>query len=143
MDVCAEFSIINFVEFFNDKGASKKRELQYIPEDAAFLNWQQMLFQIEQTKKQEEQMAQQAEAEQGQAQAEQEAAEHQKQLDEAEHGRDQEKHDAEMNQLKGQAALNATKHGQSTKDIAKATGNTSASNIHGVNVSNPLNKSKD
>jgi len=130
-------------EFFNDKGASKKRELQYIPEDAAFLNWQQMLFQIEQTKKQEEQMAQQAEAEQGQAQAEQEAAEHQKQLDEAEHGRDQEKHDAEMNQLKGQAALNATKHGQSTKDIAKATGNTSASNIHGVNVSNPLNKSKD
>jgi len=127
-------------EFFGDKDASKKRELQYIPEDPAFLNWQQMLFQIEQTKKQEEQMAAEQQAQQQQAQAEQEAAEHQKELDEATHGRDQEKHDAEMNQLKGQAALNATNHGQSTKDIAQSTGNTSAANIHGVNVGNPLNK---
>ncbi len=126
--------------FFGDKGASQKRELQYIPEDAAFLNWQQMLFQLDQTKKQEEQMQQQAQAEQEQAQAEQEAADHQRQLDEAAHNREQEKHDAEMNQIKGQAALNAVMQGKSTKDIAKATGNTSAANIHGTNVSNPLNK---
>jgi hypothetical protein len=134
-------------EFFNDKGASQKKELQYIPEDAAFLNWQQMLFQIEQTKKQEEQMNAQMQAEQQaqeqQAEAEQEAADHQKELDEAHHSREQEKHEAEMNAVKGQAALNAVAHGKSTKDIAKATGNTSASNIHGVNVSNPLNKSDE
>ena len=134
-------------EFFNDKDASKKKELQYIPEDAAFMGWQQMLFQMEQTKKQEEQMDEQAKAQQQaqeqQAQAEQEAAEHQKQLDEAEHGRDQERHDAEMNQVKGQAAMNAVMHGQSTKDIAKATGNSSSNIIHGKNVANPLNKSEE
>ena len=141
-------------QFFGDEGASLKKELQYIPDDPAFLNWQQMLMQIDQTKKQEEQMAQQAQAEQQaqqqqaqaeqeQAQSEQEAADHQKQLDEASHGRDQEKHDAEMNEIKGQAAHNAKMYGKSTQEIAKATGNTSAANIHGTNVSNPLNKNDD
>jgi len=137
-------------QFFGDKGASQKKELQYIPDDPAFLNWQQMLMSIDQMKKQDEQMAQQTqqaqaeqEAQAQQAQAEQEAADHQKQLDEASHGREQEKHDAEMNQVKGQAAMNAVMHGKSTKEIAKATGNTSSTNIHGKNISNPLNKSED
>lgn len=129
--------------FFGDKGASKKKELQYLPADPAFLNWQQMLFQIEQTKQQANQLDQEAQAQQEQAQVEQEAADHQRELDEASHSREQEKHDAEMNQLKGQSALNAVKHGKSIKDIAKATGNTGGANIHGVNVSNPLNKSED
>lgn len=129
--------------FFDDKDASKKKELQYIPEDAAFLNWQQMLFQIDQTKKQEEQMAQQNEAMQAQAQAEAEAQDHERALKEAEHSREQEKHEAEMAQLSGQAAYNAAMHGKSTADIAKATGNTQSANIHGVNVKNPLNKSEE
>ena len=130
-------------EFFKDKGASLKKELQYIPADPAFLNWQQMLFQMEQTKKQESQMNQQMQAQQAQAQAEAAAVKHQKGLDEAEHSREQEKHEAEMNQIKGQAAFNAVMHGKSTKDIAQQTGNTKPTNIQGTNVSNPLNKSKD
>jgi len=134
-------------EFFGDKGASAKRELQYIPEDPAFLNWQQMLLSIDQTKQAQEQQAQeqeqQAQAQEQQAQAEQEAAEHQRQLDDAAHGREQEKHEAEMNQVKGQAAVNAVNQGKSIKDIAKTTGNTGAANIHGVNVKNPLNKSDE
>jgi hypothetical protein len=126
-------------EFFGDKDASKKKELQYIPQDPAFLNWQQMLLQLDQMKKQDQQMAEQNQAMQAQAQAEQQAAEHQKQLDEATHGREQEKHDAEMAMIRGQAAHNAAKHGQSVGEIAKATGNTSAANIKGTNVKNPLN----
>jgi hypothetical protein len=126
-------------EFFGDKDASKKKELQYIPQDPAFLNWQQMLLQLDQMKKQDQQMAEQNQAMQAQAQAEQQAADHQKQLDEATHGREQEKHDAEMAMIRGQAAHNAAKHGQSVGEIAKATGNTSAANIKGTNVKNPLN----
>lgn len=126
-------------EFFDDKGASKKRELQYIPEDPMFANWQQMLFTMEQTKKQDEQMAEQAQAQQVQAQAEADAAEHQKQLDEGTHSREEEKHKAEMNQVKGQAAFNAVQHAKSTSDIAKETGNTGAANVGGVNIKNPLN----
>ncbi|MHA1676317.1 MAG: hypothetical protein ACTSU6_03985, partial [Candidatus Njordarchaeales archaeon] len=126
-------------EFFEDKGASKMKELQYIPEDAAFMGWQQMLFQMEQTKKADKQMAEQAQAQQQQMQAESEAASHQKDLDEGEHQRNEEKHDAEMNQLKGQAAFNAVQHSKSTADIAKETGNTSSNFIGGKNTKNPLN----
>jgi hypothetical protein len=141
--------------FFEDKGASAKKELQYIPQDPAFLNWQQMLFQIEQTNKQEKQMEEQMQQQQQQMQMQQqqmeqeaqqqaEDKEHEKQLAEAEHSRDQEKHDAEMNQIRGQAAYNASQHGKiSTKDLAKMTGNSGSSNVGGVNVANPLNKSED
>lgn len=125
-------------QFFGDIGASKKTELQYIPEDPAFLNWQQMLFQIEETKKQEEQMNEQMQAQQVQAQAEADAAEHQKMLDEGQHKREEEKHKAEMNAVKGQAAYNAVQHSK-TKDLAKQTGNTGSTNIGGTNVKNPLN----
>lgn len=124
--------------FFKDKGASAKKELQYIPEDPAFLNWQQMLFQIEQTKKQEEQMNQQMQAQQMQAQVEAQNAEHEKSLKEGEHKREEEKHQAEMNQLKGQAAYNAVQHSK-TSDIAKQTGNSQAAHVGGKPIKNPLN----
>ena len=124
--------------FFNDKEASKKKELQYIPADPAFLNWQQMLFQMEQTKKQDKQMAEQAQAQQAQAEAQAQAEQHKQQLAEGEHGREEEKHKAEMNAIKGQAAYNAVQHSK-TADLAKQTGNSSAANINGTNVKNPLN----
>ena len=137
-------------EFFGDEGASKKKELQYIPGDPAFLNWQQMLLSMDQMKKQEKQVKEQQEAMQQQAEQQaiaqqqamaqqQEADNHEKQLREAHHAREQEKHDAEMRQLKGKAAYNASRLGKSTADIAKETGNTKSSNIKGTNVKNPLN----
>lgn len=128
--------------FFNDKDASKKKELQYIPADPAFLNWQQMLMSIDQMKKQEKMQAEQMQAQQEQmqqAQAQQEAqAQHDQQIEQGKHSREQEKHEAEMNQLSGQAARNAVMHGK-TSDIAKRTGNSKASNVHGTMVKNPLN----
>jgi hypothetical protein len=137
-------------EFFGDEGASQKKELQYIPGDAAFLNWQQMLLQLDQMKKQEQQMKEQQAAMQQQAEAEaqaqqqaiaqqQEAEAHERALKEADHTRQQEKHEAEMKQLKGQAAYNASMLGKSAGDIAKETGNSQAANIKGTNVKNPLN----
>lgn len=124
--------------FFNDKGASKKKELQYIPGDPAFLNWQQMLMSIDQMKKQEQMQAQQMQAQQAQVEQAQAQQEHQQQIEQAQHSREQEKHEAEMAQLNGQAAYNASMHGK-TGDIAKRTGNSKATNIHGTIVKNPLN----
>jgi hypothetical protein len=118
--------------FFGDKGASKKKELQYIPADPAFLSWQQMLLTIENTKKQEQQQ-QQAMAQQQQAMAQQ------AQVEQAQHSRDQEKHDAEMSQVRGQAAYNAVKHGQNLHDAAEQAGATKPTNIGGKNIKNPLN----
>ena len=101
--------------FFADKGASAKKELQYIPGDPMFLQWQTLLFQIEQTKmqtkQQEEQMKQQGE----QAKGQQDQQAQQAQLDQGQHDREEEKHKAEMQQLKGQAAYNASMHGKSTQ----------------------------
>jgi hypothetical protein len=107
--------------FFNDKGASKKKELQYIPGDPAFLQWQQLLMQIEQNKQQLVSQQQQADAQQQQAGAQQEQMQAQQQveaqekqkkqeIDDAKHKREQEKHEAEMNQLRGQAAHNAVNY---------------------------------
>jgi len=125
--------------FFNDKGASKKKELQYIPADPAFLSWQQMLMSVDQMKKQEQQMAEQAQAQAAQAQAQADQVNHEKQLNEGEHQRETEKHNAEMNQVKGQAAYNAVQHAKSTQEIAKATGASKATNVAGKNIKNPLN----
>jgi DNA-binding helix-hairpin-helix protein with protein kinase domain len=125
--------------FFKDKGASTKKELQYIPGDPAFLNWQQMLLQLDQLKKQEKQMEQQAQAQAQAQEAQAQEMERQKAIQDAQHAREQEKHDAEMAQTKGRAAYNAKKHGSKTKETAKNTGNSGASNIGGTNVKNPLN----
>jgi hypothetical protein len=112
--------------FFGDKGASKKKELQYIPGDPMFLQWQTLLFQMDQQAKMAEQQEQQM-------QAQSQQAEQQAQLEQGQHGREQEKHQAEMAQLKGQAAYNASQHGKkqpthphSTKDLV------------GKNLKNPL-----
>jgi hypothetical protein len=103
-------------EFFKDKGASKKKELQYIPGDPMFLQWQTFLLQMKQQEQaqaaqaaQGQQEAQQGQAEQAQKQQE---AQHAQKLAEAQHAREQEKHEAEMNQLRGQAAYNAQQHGK-------------------------------
>lgn len=113
--------------FFGDKQAVKKPELQYIPGDPMFLQWQTFLLQMKQTEEQakaqqeqaqqeQQQAAQQSQQEQQQSQQEhehkkQESA-HAQKMTEAQHAREQEKHDAEMNQLKGQAAFNAQQHGK-------------------------------
>lgn len=119
--------------FLGDKGASNKKELKYIPADPAFLNWQQMLLSMDNMKKQEQAQQQQQELQQ------QQLAE-QQQLQQEQHSMQKEKHNAELNEIKGKAAYNAIQHGKSTKEIAKETGSTSASNIGGVNVKNPLNR---
>jgi hypothetical protein len=111
--------------FFEDKDASKKKELQYIPGDPMFLQWQTLLFQMDQQKKMAEQQNEQM-------QAQQQQQDQQSQLEQGQHGREQEKHQAEMSQLKGQAAYNASQHGKqpthphSTKDLV------------GKNLKNPL-----
>ena len=110
-------------EFFKDKGASKKKELQYIPGDPMFLQWQTFLLQMKQQEEQAKAQAaqqqdeqQQGQAEQQQKQAEQEQkqqeAQHAQGLAEKQHAREQEKHEAEMNQFRGQSAYNAQQHGK-------------------------------
>ncbi|CAB4124935.1 Bacteriophage/Gene transfer agent portal protein [uncultured Caudovirales phage] len=103
-------------EFFKDKGASKKKELQYIPGDPMFLQWQTFLLQMKQQEQAQAAQAQQGQAEQQQGQAEQQQkqqeAEHAQKLAEAKHAREQEKHEAEMNMVRGQAAYNAQQHGK-------------------------------
>lgn len=128
--------------FLGDKGASKKKELQYIPADPAFLSWQQMLLTLENMKKQEEQQKEQMAAQQQQMQQEAEAQANQQKLEDAKHGRDQEKHEAEMNAVRGQAAHNAVQQGKKLHDMAEQAGATSATNIGGKNIKNPLNLGK-
>ena len=103
-------------EFFGDKGASKKKELQYLSGDPSFIPWQTFLLQKEQAKQQQEAQAAQGQQEQQSAQAQQQQqqqeAQHAQQMAEGKHKREQEAHEAEMAQLKGQAAYNAQQHGK-------------------------------
>lgn len=101
--------------FFNDKGASKKQELQYIPGDPMFLQWQNLLMQVEGSKKQEEAQKQQMAAQQQQQEAMSQQQQQQGELEQQKHAREDEKHQAEMAQLKGQAAYNAVQHGKRKK----------------------------
>jgi len=128
--------------FLQDKGASKRKELQYIPSDPAFLNWQQLLLSMDQMKKQEKMQQEQMQAQAEQAQAMASSQQHQSELEHAQHTREQEKHEAEMSAVRGQAAYNAIQHGKSASDIAKQAGATSSTNVAGVNVKNPLNINK-
>ena len=115
-------------KFFGEKGAKDRPELQYIPSDPGFANWQQMLFQIaaqkqqqkeiakqekaqqDQMQQQEQMMQQQQEAqqqqmqqqEQMQQQAQQQELQHKQSLDINKDKREQEKHEAEMKQLRDQ-----------------------------------------
>lgn len=120
--------------FFGDKDASKRRELQYIPGDPAFMGWQQLLLTMDRQKIQDRMMKQQQEAEA-------EANEKESQRADEEHAREQEKHEAEMDQHK-----NAQAHAmaQSVQDTAKQEGlGSKPLNIGGQPVANPINKSKD
>ncbi len=128
--------------FFGDKGAAARRELQYIPGDPMFMNWQQTILAIDNAKKQEAAQAAQAEqmAQQQQVEAQMQQQEHAHK--EAAHQRDTEKHAMEMEQLKAQAAADAVAHGKGNPllDSAKQFGATKASNVGGKVMANPLNK---
>lgn len=130
-------------KFFGDKGASQRRELQYIPGDQAFLAWQQLLVTMDQVKAQAAQAEQQMAAQQSEAQLkmDQEAQKHKHA--EAKHGRDEEKHKMEMEQAHAQAASDAVQTGNPLRDTAKEFGATKASNIGGQVMGNPINKIGD
>jgi hypothetical protein len=118
--------------FFGDKDASKRRELQYIPGDPAFMGWQQLLLTMDRQKMQDRMMKQQQEA--MAAQQEEEASRTNEQ-----HSMEKEKHDIEVEQHR-----NAQAHAmaQSVQDTAKEEGvGTKPLMIGGVPVANPLNKS--
>ena len=128
--------------FFGDKGASQRRELQYIPGDPMFMNWQQTILAIDNAKKQEAAQAAQAEQMQQQQQVEAQMQQQEHAHKEAAHQRDHEKHAMEMEQLKAQAAADAVAHGKGNPllDSAKQFGATKASNVGGKVMANPLNK---
>jgi hypothetical protein len=127
-------------KFFGDKGASTRKELQYIPGDPMFMGWQQLLLTIDRTKKQDQMMAEQAQAAQQQQDLENAHAHGKHQREEEAHARENEKHKAEMEALKNQAAHAAVTQGNLGK-IAKQFGAASKPlNIGGTPVANPLNK---
>lgn len=122
--------------FFGDKDASQRPELQYIPADPMFVNWQQMLMTIKNMKKQEAMQQQQMEQEQQQAEKEH-------QLQQQQEAREQEAHDHEIATTRGEHARLAVSAGQAPKslqDIAKEAGATGASNVGGKVIANPLNR---
>lgn len=125
--------------FLGDKGASTKPELQYIPQDPGFLSWNQLMMTISQQKKQEKQMQEQQEQQQQMQQQ-------QMQMEQEKHQREGEAHDAAMNQHKqaqASAVVDAQQNAESLRDIAKRYGATSATNIEGRNLRNPINVADD
>ena len=126
--------------FFGDKDASKRKELQYIPGDPAFMSWQQTIMAIQQAKDQKDQMAAQQQAEAQQQQAEAAKSQMEQKHAEAKHGREEEKHKMEMEAMKAQAATSAVHHGNPLKESAKQFGASQSENIGGKPVANPLNK---
>jgi hypothetical protein len=133
--------------FFKDKGASKRKELQYIPGDPAFMGWQQLILSMEQAKEQKSQMKEQQEQQQqmmqAQAEAQQQQAEMENRHKEAEHDREEEKHEMEMKQMHAEAAGNAVRAGGTghnpLTEAAKQFGASKAPVIAGTPVKNPLN----
>ena len=125
--------------FFGDKGAASRRELQYIPADPAFMGWQQLLMTLDQTKQQAEQAAQQAQSEQAQQQQQQQETDHQQQMSEQQDSREQEAHNTEQEEAKARHAHGAVAH-SSLKDNAKAAGAaTSPLEVGGKSIANPIN----
>ena len=118
-------------KFFGDEGASKRRELQYIPQDPAFLGWQQMMMTIDRMKKQDQLMKEQMEQQQA---AQQEQAKYM----EAANQREQEAHAAALEDKANMAAHSVVS--SNLKETAKSVGAASAPlNIGGTPVANPLN----
>lgn len=111
--------------FFGDKGASQRRELQYIPGDAAFMGWQQLLMTMDRTKRQDKIEAEQMKAEQEQQQQQGD--------------REQEQHDLAMKEAQSRHAHAAVNH-KSTKEMAKEIDMAEKPlNIEGKSVANPVN----
>jgi hypothetical protein len=123
--------------FFGDKGAKSRRELQYIPGDPSFMAWQQFLATLDNVKKQEAQQAQQQDAATQEAQMKMAQEQQKHEHAEAAHGRDKEKHNLEMEQIKSKAASDAVAHG--LKDTAKQFGATKAEHVGGQTIANPIN----
>ena len=112
--------------FFGDKGATTRRELQYIPGDPMYTQFLQLLMTMDQKKRMDAMEAQQMKAQQEQAQAENQ--------------RQQEQHDHTMDSARNQQAHAAVQH-QSLQDVAKQMGAaTQAVNVGGTSVANPLNQ---
>lgn len=128
-------------KFLGDKGASDRKELQYIPGDPSFAAWQQFLATLVSQKDQKKQMAAQQDAEAQQAQVESQKAEQEHRHAEAGHDRDKEKHEMEMEQLKANAAHNVVQ--ASLGDTAKQFGATKANHIEGQTVANPINHTNE
>jgi len=127
-------------KFFGDKGASERRELQYIPGDQAFLAWQQLIMAKDSAEDQKKQMEQQQQAQQQEAQQQAASEEQKNGHAEAKHGREEEKHNMEMEQMKAQAASDAVQHGNPLEDAAKQFGASKATNVGGTVTANPINK---
>ncbi len=105
-------------KFFNDKGASERKELQYIPADPGFMAWQQLILTVDQQKMQNKVQEQEAHMESEQ------------------HSREGEVHDAQIDATKNQAAHSAV-------DAGKAAGLAQqALTIGGKKVANPINMMK-
>lgn len=122
--------------FFGDKGASLRRELQYIPADPAFIGWQQLLMTMDRTKRQDTLEAQQMEAEAQQAEAQNQQAQ---QAD----AREQEQHDMAMREAEARQAHAAVSH-KSIKDIGGEFGAGSQPlHVGGKTIANPLNSEED
>ncbi len=118
--------------FLGDTGASKRKELQYIPGDSFFEAWQQLLLTIDDRNEQKRQ----------QEVANQQAQEEAQKPDPAQqkHARDQEAHDAEMSSNKDKEAHAAVVH-DSLKDSAKAFGYaTRPISAGGRSFANPINQ---
>ena len=123
--------------FFGDKGASKKRELQYIPSDPAFLGWQQLLLTIDRQKKQDVQV-------EGQMEQQQKMLEQQMEHAEGSHKREQEVHDTMMNDKANAAAHSVVGGKKGLQETAKSVGAASKPlKIGDKPVANPLNKKND
>lgn len=126
--------------FLGDKGATDRKELQYIPGDPSFAAWQQFLATLVSQKDQKKQIAAQQDAETQQTQVEQAKNEQEHRHAEAGHDRDTEKHQMEMEQLKANAASNVVQ--ASLQDSAKEFGATKANYIAGQTIANPINHIK-
>ena len=133
--------------FLKDKDASKKRELQYLPGDGAFMAWQQLLLTMDQTKKQAEMQEKQMDAQQQQQQQEVEQKQKEHELEAGSHQREQEQHDMAMKAEQSRQAHAAVEGPQSIKDIAKQFGAASKPlEVGGKSTANPINalgKSED
>lgn len=126
--------------FFKDKGATKRKELQYIPGDPSFLAWSQTVLAIEQAKQQQQQQASQQEQMQQQQQAQQQSEEQKMSHADAKHTREEEQHKMEMEQAKANAAHNAANQDQSFRETAKEFGATKPNNVGGKVLPNSINK---